>query len=295
MFNHTMRTNRGRMVVAALGVLIMALGINLFTTPLQLYTTGLMGYSQVLRTILADFFGIRVNAIDLAGVFYYMINVPILLLTMRSLGRSFAIKTVLYTTLFSAATALIPVPTQPLVEDPLTGIIVGSICMGVGDGLVLTCGCSIGGLDMLGLYFSKKKGTAVGAFGTYANVALFIACFFLFDFSIVLYSLIYMVFSNMLLDRMHQQNINLQVFIFTKRRDGGIERHIMEETGRGVTRWEGSGAYTGEANQVLCTCINRYERERIERIVKCDDADAFLIAIPGVYINGNFVRKVSAN
>lgn len=294
MFNSTMRTSQGRLLVAAVGVVIMAIGINIFTTPLHLYTTGLMGYAQVLRTVLEQYLGIRVTSIDLAGVFYYMINVPILLLTARTLGRAFALRTIVYTTLYSAATAFIPVPAEPLVTDPLTGILVGAICIGVGDGLVLTCGCSIGGLDMLGLYFAKKKGTAVGAFGTYANVALFVVCFFLFDFSVVLYSLIYMVFSNMLLDRMHQQNINLQVFIFTKNRQGEIESRIMEETGRGVTCWTGEGAYTGEENHVLCTCINRYEREKIERIAKEIDPYAFIIAIPGVYINGNFIRKVDA-
>lgn len=295
MFNSTMRTSQGRLLVAAIGVVIMSAGINIFTTPLQLYTSGLMGYAQVLRTVLDQYFGLKVTSVDLAGVFYYMINIPIMLLTMRSLGRSFALKTVAYTTLFSLTTALIPVPAVPVVDDPLTCVILGAICVGVGDGLVLTCGCSVGGIDMLGLYFAKKIGTPVGMFGTYANVALFVACFFLFDFSIVLYSLIYMVFTNMLLDKMHQQNINLQVFIFTKHRDGEVEHRIMEETGRGVTRWTGEGAYTNEPNEVLCTCINRYERERIERIVKGIDPYAFIIAIPGVYINGNFIRKVSAN
>ena len=294
MFNSTMRTSQGRLLVAAIGVIIMSAGINIFTTPLDLYTSGLMGYAQVLRTVLDEYMGIQVTSIDLAGVFYYMINIPILLLTTRSLGKLFALKTIAYTTLFSLATALIPVPAQPVVADPLTNIILGAICVGVGDGLVLTCGCSVGGIDMLGLYFSKKIGTPVGLFGTYANIALFVACFFLFDFSIVLYSLIYMVFTNMLLDRMHQQNINLQVFIFTKHMEGRIQRRIMEETGRGVTCWDGSGAYTGEANRVLCTCINRYEREKIERIAKEEDPFAFIIAIPGVYINGNFIRKVDA-
>ncbi|MGM9618643.1 MAG: YitT family protein [Oscillospiraceae bacterium] len=292
MLNSTMRTSHGRLILAAFGVLLMSAGINIFTTPLNLYTSGLMGYAQLIRTVLDQYLGIRVTFIDLAGVLYYLINVPILILTTRSLGKGFALKTILYTSLFSVATAVIPVPKVPLVEDTLTSVLLGAICMGVGDGLVLTCGCSVGGLDMLGLYFSKKTGTPVGQFGTYANVALYVACFFLFDFSVVVYSVIYMVFSNMIVDKMHQQNINLQVFIFTKDREGTIQRQIMEETGRGVTCWDGAGAYTSEPTRILCTCINRYEREQIERIVKEADPKAFLIAIPGVYINGNFIHKV---
>ncbi|MGM9662545.1 MAG: YitT family protein [Oscillospiraceae bacterium] len=292
MLNSTMRTSHGRLILAAFGVLLMSVGINIFTTPLNLYTSGLMGYAQLIRTVLDQYLGIRVTFIDLAGVLYYLINIPILLLTARTLGKGFALKTILYTSLFSVATAVIPVPSTPLVEDTLTSVLLGAICMGVGDGFVLTCGCSVGGLDMLGLYFSKKKGTPVGQFGTYANVALYVVCFFLFDFSVVVYSVIYMVFSNMIVDKMHQQNINLQVFVFTKNRDGRIQRQIMEETGRGVTCWDGAGAYTSEPTRILCTCINRYERDQIERIVKSVDPKAFLIAIPGVYINGNFIHKV---
>lgn len=287
-----MRTSQGRLLVAAVGVVIMAIGINIFTTPLHLYTTGLMGYAQVLRTVLDQYLGIRVTAIDLAGVFYYMINVPILLLTARTLGKAFALRTIIYTTLYSAATAFIPVPAEPLVTDPLTGILVGAICIGVGDGLVLTCGCSIGGVDMLGVFFSKKRGIPVGQFGMYANVLLFVACFLLFNFSITAYSVIYMMFTNMIIDRMHQQSISVQALIFTKDHSGTISRTVMQEMGRGVTYWEGAGAYTDEPSRILCTCISRYEQEQLERIVKATDPHAFIITIPGVHIDGNFIHKV---
>lgn len=292
MFNNTMRTSAGRMIMAVIGVIIMAVGINVFTAPLHLYTSGLMGYAQLIRTLLSDSFGIKLGSFDLAGILYYLMNIPILLITSRALGKGFLGKTLLYTLIFSLATMLIPVPQTPLIEDMLTGVVIGGICVGVGDSIVLTCGCSVGGLDMLGIYFSKKKGIPVGQFGTYANLALFIVCFFLFDFSIVLYSIIFMAFTNLLLDRMHQQNINVQAFIFTKCRDNSIQAKIMEETGRGVTCWDGEGAYTNEPNRILCTCINRYEQEQLERIVKGIDPQAFIITISGVHINGNFIHKV---
>ena len=43
---------------------------------------------------------------------------------------------------------------------------------------------------------------------------------------------------------------------------------------------------------MLCTCINRYELEQLERIVKGVDPKAFIIATSNVYINGNFIHKV---
>lgn len=292
MYNSTMRTVAGRMFIATLGCIIMSIGINVFTTPLNLYTTGLMGYSQLIRSILAEDFGISFAHIDLAGILYYVLSLPIFIITFRSLGKEFFIRTVIFALVFSATTALVPVPSSPIIEDPLTSVVVGGICVGAGDAMVLTCGCTVGGLDMLAMHISKKTGMQVGKFTIFVNILLFLCCFFRYDFSVVLYSIIYMVFATLILDRMHQQNINVQALIFTKKLDDAIPREIMSQLGRGVTRWQGEGAYTNQPSSVLCTCINRYEMEKLERIVKAEDSQAFIITTHGVRINGNFEHKI---
>ena len=201
-------------------------------------------------------------------------------------------RTLVFTAVFSLTTAFIPVPSAPVINDRLTCVLIGSVCVGVGDGMVITCGCTVGGLDMLAMHIAKKTGLQVGKFTILANILLFVMCFFRYDFSVVVYSVLYMVFSSLILDRMHQQSINMQVLIFTKYRDNVIPQRIMQETPRGVTRWDGYGAYTNEPTAVLCTCINRYELEQLERIVKGVDPKAFIIATSNVYINGNFIHKV---
>lgn len=292
MYNSTMRTFAGRMFISSLGVVIMSLAINIFITPQHLFTTGLMGYAQLISAILAEDFGINLPNINLAGVLYYVFSLPIFIITYRGLGRDFFIRTIAFSLLFSLTTALIPVPEQPVIDDMITSVIVGAIGIGVGDGMVLTCGCSVGGLDMLGMYLSKRSGMGVGKFTIFANMAMFALCLLRYDFDIVLYSVIMMVFMSLILDRMHQQIINVQALIFTKCRDNRMTRQIMEETGRGVTGWEGFGAYTSEPVSVLCVCINRYEMEQLERIVKGVDPNAFIVCVNGVHINGNFLHKV---
>ena len=287
MYNSTLRTFTGRMIIATLGCIIMSIGINVFTTPWNFYTTGLVGYSQFLRSVLVEDYGITLSNIDLAGVIYYALSIPIFIITFKGLGRSFFLRT-----LVSLTTAFIPVPSAPVINDRLTCVLIGSVCVGVGDGMVITCGCTVGGLDMLAMHIAKKTGLQVGKFTILANILLFVMCFFRYDFSVVVYSVLYMVFSSLILDRMHQQSINMQVLIFTKYRDNAIPQRIMEETGRGVTRWDGYGAYTNEPTAVLCTCINRYELEQLERIVKGVDPKAFIITTSNVHINGNFIHKV---
>ncbi len=292
MYNSTMRTFAGRMFIAALGCLIMSIGINIFTTPWNLYTTGLMGYSQFVRSVLAEDFGIVFTNIDLAGVLYYISSIPIFIITYRSLGRAFFLRTLAFTAVFSVTTAFVPVPSAPIIDDRLTCVIIGGVCVGVGDGMVMTCGCTVGGLDLLAMHINKKTGFQVGRFTILVNILLFVLCFFRYDISVVIYSVLYMVFASLILDKMHQQSINVQALIFTKYRDNTIPQRIMQELGRGVTRWDGYGAYTNEPTAVLCTCINRYELEQLERTVKAVDPNAFMTTTSNVHINGNFTHKV---
>lgn len=292
MYNSTMRTAVGRTAWAVVGVFIMVIGLNFFITPVNLYCTGLMGYAQLIRSLLAEDLGIVFSNIDLSGVLYYALCVPILFITYRSMGKSFLIRTIVFSLLFSAAVTLIPIPKEPLVDDVLTNAIIGGILVGFGDGITLTCGYNVGGLDLLAIHISKKGGVKVGQFSTYANALLFVGCFFKYDSSIVLYSIILMAATFMTLDRMYQQTINVEALIFTKNLDNDMLDEFMRETGRGVTYWDGYGGYTNARSRVLCICINRYEKEQLERIIKKFDPQAFIITIPGVQISGHFIHKV---
>ena len=283
MYNSTLRTFTGRMIIATLGCIIMSIGINVFTTPWNFYTTGLVGYSQFLRSVLVEDYGITLSNIDLAGVIYYALSIPIFIITFKGLGRSFFLRTLVFTAVFSLTTAFIPVPSAPVINDRLTCVLIGSVCVGVGDGMVIHRWLHRGRLGYACHAHSQKDWPQVGKFTILANILLFVMCFFRYDFSVVVYSVLYMVFSSLILDRMHQQSINIQALIFTKYRDNVIPQRIMEETGRGVTRWDGYGAYTNEPTAVLCTCINRYELEQLERIVKGVDPKAFIIATSNVY------------
>ena len=76
-----------RLVLAVLGELIAAAALNLFIVPLSLYTGGLLGFCQLVRTLLQDFLGVSFGAYDIAGVLYFLLNIPLLMIGYRNLGR----------------------------------------------------------------------------------------------------------------------------------------------------------------------------------------------------------------
>nr|WP_325245011.1 YitT family protein [uncultured Oscillibacter sp.] len=282
-----------RLIAAVVGELISAAALNLFIVPLNLYNGGLLGLCQIIRTLMQEYLHISFGAYDVAGIFYFIINIPILLFAYKTLGRSFVLKTLICTASYSLFYSLIPIPATPIVEDYLTACLLGGILAGVGSGIVLTCGGSGGGLDIVGLCLSKRGSAfTVGKFSLSFNAFLYAACLILFSPAVAIYSVIYNFFTAMVLDRVHQQNVSVQALIFTREDQDALARFIIEKLGRSVTYWNGVGAYTGEGVHVLCVCLSKFEIEELLHAVHTMDPHAFVTAQEGTRIYGNFTRKV---
>ena len=252
-----------------------------------------MGVCQLLRTLAQTWLGLDFGTHDIAGILYYVANIPILLAAYKTLGRGFVVKTLVCTTAYSLFYSAIPVPAVPIVADQLTSCLLGGILAGVGSGLVLTCGASGGGLDIVGLCLSKRGSNfTVGKFSISFNAVLYTVCLFLFSAEVAIYSVIYTFFASMVVDRIHQQNVSVQALIFTKADEKELSRYIIDTLHRSVTYWEGTGAYTGDGMHVLCTCVSKYEIEELVRAVHALDPHAFITTQVGTRIYGNFQRKV---
>ena len=93
----TMHNRVLRLVLAVLGELIAAAALNLFIVPLSLYTGGLMGLCQLIRTLLQAQLGLELGEYDIAGILYFLLNVPLLIVGYRNLGRGLAVRTIICT------------------------------------------------------------------------------------------------------------------------------------------------------------------------------------------------------
>lgn len=274
-----------------MGSLLFAAGVNLIIMPMKLYNGGFMGVAQLLRTFVVSVLHVNAGQIDLAGIIFYIINIPLFFLAWKGIGKSFCFRTVITATLESLFLTIIPIPTTPIINDMLTSCIIGGLISGAGTGMILRGGSSGGGQDIVGILCAKKyPGFSVGKIGIIMNIGVYGICMMLFDIEIVIYSLIYATVTALAIDKVHIQNINMSVMIFTKKL--GIAKAIMEETGRGVTIWEGSGAYTKENTEILYVVISKYEVNQIKRIVQGIDPKAFMIFTEGTAVTGNFEKRL---
>lgn len=276
--------------IIIIGAFLFCLGVNLFISPLGLYNGGVVGISQIIRTIIVDYFP-SVKNFEIAGIINFIINIPLLLIAYKSISKKFFIRTVVSVISQTIFFTAITIPSTAIIDDPLAACLIGGIITGAGIGITLKAGGSGGGIDILGVYFTKKyKNFSVGKLGIIINAIIYGICAILFELPTAIYSVIYTIFFSMIVDKIHYQNINTTAMIFTKMEN--IECGIMKEMGRGVTCWNGQGAYTGEESKILVTVISKYEINQLKRIVLEKDPKAFIIFNEGLNVTGNFEKRL---
>lgn len=280
-----------RTLVAVLGAVIYAAGTNLFIVPAGLYNSGVMGLCQVLRTLMLEYLQLPLDNVDIAGIIYYIINIPILIIGYKKLGKKFLLKTLICVTAMSGAMAVIP--TTQIVEDTMLACVIGGIVSGAGVGILLRMGSSGGGMDIVGVVLIKwKPDFSVGKINLMVNLVLYGACLFLFDVEIALYSIINAAVYSVAIDRLHAQNINVEVTVITKIHSQELEREVFSELGRGITKWNTIGAYTHEDSQILYIMMSKYEVHQLKNIIHKYDPQAFIVVNEGVRVEGNYLKKL---
>lgn len=286
------KERKRELIDVLIGSVMFAFGVNVIIIPLGLYNGGFMGIAQLLRTGVVEGLHVPVpSGMDIAGIIYFFMNIPLFYMGYRIMGKAFVVKSLLTVGLQSGLLVLIPIPQTLVIEDCLTACIIGGIIAGTGVGLTLRGRSSGGGQDIIGVCFSKQyPNLSVGKINIAMNLCVYAVCLFLFNIEVVIYSLIYTTVLSMAIDRIHTQNINTSVMIFTKKE--GISKAIMEQTGRGVTNWDGEGAYTQKRSYILFVLISQYEVNQIRQIVHNIDPDAFMIFTEGCSVDGHFEKRL---
>ena len=282
-----------KIIIAVTGTFLYACGINFFISPIKLNAGGIMGYCQLIRTLLTDYAGLNFGRLDLAGIIYYIVNIPIFVLAYKRIGKRFFAKTVLCVTTLSFFTSVLPIPAVPVLDDKLACCLIGGIMNGIGTGLTLRMGASSGGMDVVGLMLIQwRHDLSVGKVSLLVNAVLYALCLLMFSVPVVIYSLIFAAAASVAVDRTHSQNINVEVLIITRKDCNELEQEVFSELGRGITKWQSQGAYTDEQSEILYILCSKYEVNRLKQIVKSYDKDAFIIVNEGVSVDGHFLKKL---
>ena len=273
------------------GAVLYSLGLNLFVVPAGLYTGGIMGFAQLLRTLIVHLTGLEMK-FDIAGVINYAINLPILCIAWRRVDHRAVFKTLLSVTSTTIFLSLVP-RTDILSGDKLAECLIGGMLCGCGIGITLWMGGTSGGMDVIGMMLLKKGShTSIGHVNLIWNLALYAICAAAFNLSTAIYSVLFSFVSTTAMDKLHMQNINVEVTVVTKVLSPEMEREILVDLHRGITRYEGIGEYTGQPVHIFYILVNKYEIGQLRAIVLKHDPHAFIVAKDGAVVYGNYKKKL---
>jgi uncharacterized membrane-anchored protein YitT (DUF2179 family) len=278
------------LLLIIIGSFIFSASINMFIVPLNLYNPGCTGISQVIRTIFLNVTGLHLS-FDIAGIFNFILNIPLYILAYKSISIKFLIGTMASIIVQTLCFTLIAIPKDPIINDIMAACVIGGIFSAFGIGLTLYAGSSGGGTDILGVYAALKwKNFSVGKLTIMINVIIYIICAILFDFQTAIYSIIYAGIFSFVLDKVHLQNIKMNCMIFTK--NMAIKQQIINQLVRGLTCWKGTGGYSLKDMDVIVTIISKYEVNQLKKMVLELDSEAFIIISEGAHVTGNFEKRL---
>ena len=271
----------------AAGSILYACSVNLFLQPLNLYAGGIPGLFQMLRTLLfAD-----TGTIDAAGIINFLFNVPLFFLAYRSMNKKLLVGTLISVLTQTVIFTLVKVPSAPLLDDKLASIMIAGLVGGFGCGVILSNSGTGGGLDLLGVYLAKKfSWFTVGRLSILFNAVLYTMCAVLFNFSVALYSILFIAFFSFTIDRFHYQNIEIELMIFTHHPE--LAEVILKKYVRGVTEWEGKGSYTNKETHVLVTVVAKSEVEQVKKDILAVDPKAFIIVHDHTRVTGGYQKRL---
>ena len=209
------------------------------------------------------------------GVYYFLLNLPLMVLGWVSLSRRFILYTVYGMGILSLFMQLMP--ERALIADPLLAAVFGGAVMGAGSGIMLRTLGSAGGTDILAIWLNQKYNLRIGQFNFVFNLAVFAAGMAFYDPTLALYSIILSYANSKVMDYVLALFNQLKmVFIISDKADA-IARDIISSLKRGATFLHGAGAYTGKSKRVILTITNTVEIKRLEELVFSHDENAFFV------------------
>ena len=112
----------------------------------------------------------------------------------------------------------------------------------------------------------------------------------LFGFEEAMYSIIFQFVSTQIIERFHQRDKKVTLFIVTKAAEI-IEQDLMTYTHHGVTRIEGKGCYLKENKSMLYTVVGADEVKDVIQFVKERDSQVFINIVKSEGVTGRFYQE----
>lgn len=277
----------------SIGAIFMGIGIGVFLIDAQVVPGGVTGLSMGIYYLTGGMIPV--------GIMIWVFNIPLFLWGLKELGTRFGVRTFYGFTLSSLSIDFFrgDLPglryihlnkSETIVDlsqnDFLFLILIGSILLGIGLGIIFKFKGSTAGSDIIAAILQKRYGFKPGQaimFIDFIVISLAGIIIYLKDLSperpamsLTLYAFFLLFVSSRLIDVVLDGFDYARSAIIISDKYDEIAKAIMDKLSRGATALKGRGLYKDIDREVLMTVVSRKEITLLTEIVEEIDPDAFL-------------------
>jgi uncharacterized membrane-anchored protein YitT (DUF2179 family) len=256
------------------GIVMTAWALDVFLIPNKIAAGGVSGLSTVIYYWAQGTLGITIPV----GVSMLALNAVLLFLAWRVRGHRYLAKTLYGAVGLSVLVdVLAPITPHLASTDLLLAALWGGAITGLGMGLVFKGGGNTGGTDIVAQLMSSRVPFGVGQIMLVVDAFVTVLAALQFGPNLALYGVVAIFVSTATIDLVLEGvSVEKAVWIISDFADQ-IGAAINSDMGRGATRLEATGVYTGEKRGTLMVVLSRNEIDDLKLLVATLDPTAMVI------------------
>lgn len=264
-----------------LGCLLIALTFNIFCVPNKIVPGGLSGVGIIFDHL----FEIKTSYVLLVGNLL-LVTTGIICLGLKDTIPSI-IGAVVYT-LIMYLTECMNITIN--LSSVFLNVITVGVLFGVGCTMVYLSGCSLGGLDIIGVIFNKKFGLTLGTSLFIVNGLVLVIGTFIFGIETLLISLIIRYIESKIIDTFLTGISDSKILFINTDKIEEITKYIIEEIESGVSEIKVTSGFKKQKNTILM-CVVPTEKYLLlkSQIIQIDN-DAFITVMDSYEVYGGTNR-----
>ncbi|MEO7983083.1 MAG: YitT family protein [Bacteroidota bacterium] len=272
-------------VMTVLGVAIAGIALKLFLVPNLFFDGGITGLSLLVHEI----YGFNL------GIVILVLNLPLIAISYFSIGKRFAIRTLLSVILLGVCLLLIP--NYALTADKLLISIFGGVFLGIGIGLIMRTGAALDGIEVLAVYTLKRTSFTITEIILGINIIIFTIAGFRFGLEKALYSILTYFAATRCIDYVVE---GLQAYTgvtIVSGKSEAIKYQLVNKLGRGITVYKGERGFlpgkfeVSSECDIIFTVITRLEFRKLKNLVYDVDPKAFVFANTIKEASGGIIKR----
>ena len=273
-------------LLLTVGAVLLAINVDLFLAPSQIAPGGVSGTSILITHFTRWPIGLTM----------LVLNVPLLALGFKYLGRFHFLTRSLYVVLLYNLGADILahwLPPRGITTDLLLNALYGGVLGGIATGLVYRGGGTSAGTGIISRVVQLRTGVPLSQIYMLTDGTVIFLTGVVFGWDRALYSMMMLFIWGLATDYILEgPSVVRTAFIVTDRAEA-VAQGVLNRLQVGMTAWTGQGMFTESEHKVLFCAVNRPDVNALRAVVSETDPDAFIVIGHGHQASGGVLRQVT--